>query len=139
MISGLSHITLIVKDLERTGDLFKELFQAKEVYSSGDATFSLSREKYFFIGGLWFCIMEGEPLPERTYNHIAFSVSAEALEQYEQTIRQHGLTIRPSRPRVSGEGQSLYFYDSDNHLFELHTGSLFDRLLRYEQGGGQPE
>ncbi len=129
----LSHITLIVKDLTRTGKLFKELFEAEEVYSSGDAAFSLSREKFFLIGKLWFCIMEGEPLPEQTYNHIAFSVPNEALEQYEQKIRKLGLTIRPGRPRVSGEGQSLYFYDYDNHLFELHAGSLTQRLTRYAQ------
>ena len=133
MVSGLSHITLIVKDLTRTGKLFKELFHAEEIYSSGDATFSLSREKFFLIGGLWFCIMEGEPLPDQTYNHIAFSVPKKALEQYEQKIRNLGLTIRPGRPRVSGEGQSLYFYDYDNHLFELHAGSLTHRLTRYAQ------
>ncbi len=134
MLSGLSHITLIVKDLTRTGKLFKELFDAEEVYSSGDAAFSLSREKFFLIGGLWFCLMEGEPLPECTYNHIAFSVPDEALEQYEQKIRQLELTIRPSRSRVSGEGRSLYFYDYDNHLFELHAGNLTERLARYAQG-----
>jgi hypothetical protein len=35
---------------------------------------------------------------------------------------------------VEGEGQSLYFYDFDNHLFELHTGTLAQRLARYAQG-----
>jgi hypothetical protein len=36
-------------------------------------------------------------------------------------------------PRVEGEGRSLHFYD-DNHLFELHTGTLEERLERYRQG-----
>lgn len=134
MVSGLSHITLIVKDIARTGDLLKELFQAEEIYSSGDAAFSLSREKFFLIGGLWFCLMEGESLPIQTYNHIAFSVPSEALERYEQKIRQLGLEIRSGRPRISSEGQSLYFYDYDNHLFELHAGNLTERLARYAQG-----
>jgi len=35
------------------------------------------------------------------------------------------------RPRAEGEGQSIYFYDYDGHLFELHTGTLTDRLVRY--------
>jgi len=30
-----------------------------------------------------------------------------------------------------GEGRSIYFYDHDNHLFELHTGNLEERLARY--------
>ena len=39
--------------------------------------------------------------------------------------------IKRPRPRLSGEGQSLYSYDFDNHLFELHTGSHKTRLDAY--------
>ena len=39
--------------------------------------------------------------------------------------------FREQRPRVQGEGLSLYFYDYDNHLFELHTGTLEERLQTY--------
>jgi len=46
-----------------------------------------------------------------------------------------GLTLRPPRPRVGGEGRSLYVYDFDGHLFELHSGTLDERLERYAQGG----
>jgi fosfomycin resistance protein FosX len=42
--------------------------------------------------------------------------------------------MRPPRGRVAGEGRSLYFYDDDNHLFELHTGTLAERLERYARG-----
>ncbi|HTD28660.1 MAG TPA: hypothetical protein VK660_04665 [Xanthomonadaceae bacterium] len=42
-----------------------------------------------------------------------------------------GVEVKPPRPRVESEGQSLYFYDFDNHLFELHTGTLEQRLDRY--------
>lgn len=139
MVSGLSHITLIVKDLERTGRLFKELFDAKELYASGDSTFSLSREKFFSVCGLWFCIMEGEPLPTQTYNHIAFQIPEEAFLQCAVKIRQLGLQEKPDRPRVDGEARSLYFYDYDNHLFELHTGNLAERLKRYSQGNHPTE
>ncbi|HEX8385624.1 MAG TPA: hypothetical protein VF576_05550 [Rubricoccaceae bacterium] len=45
------------------------------------------------------------------------------------------MEIRPARPRVEGEGESLYFYDFDNHLFELHGGSLERRLARYTGSG----
>ncbi|HUE86469.1 MAG TPA: hypothetical protein VMO26_10365 [Vicinamibacterales bacterium] len=41
------------------------------------------------------------------------------------------MNVRPPRPRVEGEGEFLYFYDFDNHLFELHTGTLEQRLRCY--------
>ncbi len=40
----------------------------------------------------------------------------------------------PERSRVESEGRSIYFYDYDNHLFELHTGTLEERLERYSKG-----
>jgi hypothetical protein len=46
-------------------------------------------------------------------------------------IKSLGLDVRESRPRVEGEGRSIYFHDADNHLFELHTGTLQERLARY--------
>jgi fosfomycin resistance protein FosX len=49
-------------------------------------------------------------------------------------VRSFGLKVRESRPRVKGEGRSIYFYDDDNHLFELHTGTLDERLQRYARG-----
>lgn len=133
MVIGLSHLTLIVENLERTSNFLTTVFDAEEIYASGDETFSLSREKFFLIGKQWICIMEGKPLPERTYNHIAFAIPDEEFETYEAKVRSAGVDIRPSRPRVEEEGRSLYFYDFDNHLFELHSGSLETRLARYAQ------
>ncbi|EGP2703251.1 FosX/FosE/FosI family fosfomycin resistance thiol transferase [Listeria monocytogenes] len=133
MISGLSHITLIVKDLNKTTTFLREIFNAEEIYSSGDQTFSLSKEKFFLIAGLWICIMEGDSLQEQTYNHIAFRIQSEAVDEYIERIKSLGVEIKPERPRVQGEGSSIYFYDFDNHLFELHTGTLEERLKRYHE------
>jgi catechol 2,3-dioxygenase-like lactoylglutathione lyase family enzyme len=133
MIKGISHITLIVKDLERTAAFLQTVFDAKEVYSSGDKQFSLSREMFFLVNEVWLCIMEGEPLAERTYNHIAFQISEADFEVYKSKVTSSGCELRPERPRAEGEGRSLYFYDFDNHLFELHTGSLEARLKSYSK------
>ena len=76
--------------------------------------------------------MEGEPV-ERTYNHIAFKVSSSALPELAAKIKELGLSILPGRGRQSAEGDSLYFYDYDNHLFELHTGDLATRLKYYKK------
>ena len=127
-------MTFVVKDIERSTKFFEEIFNAKEIYFSGDNTFSISREKFFEINGIWIAIMEGEPLFERTYNHIAFQISDKDVDKYIQKIKGVGAEIKPERPRVDGEGRSIYFYDYDNHLFELHTGTLSERLARYNCG-----
>lgn len=131
MIKGISHITLVVRDLEKTAALLQAIFDAKEVYSSGEKQFSISKEKFYLIGDIWLCIMEGEPLIERTYNHMAFQISETDFELYKARVITSGAELRPERSRVDGEGQSIYFYDFDNHLFELHTGTLEERLKRY--------
>ncbi|EDO1100310.1 FosX/FosE/FosI family fosfomycin resistance thiol transferase [Listeria monocytogenes] len=133
MISGLSHITLIVKDLNKTTAFLQNIFNAEEIYTSGDKTFSLSKEKFFLIAGLWICIMEGDSLQERTYNHIAFQIQSEEVDEYTERIKALGVEMKPERPRVQGEGRSIYFYDFDNHLFELHAGTLEERLKRYHE------
>ena len=132
-IEGISHITFIVKDLDKSARLFTDVLGGQEVYSSGDNKFSISREKFFLVNGVWIALMEGKSLPGRTYNHVAFKVKDEDLEQYSDAIKKLGLDIREPRSRVKGEGRSLYFYDFDNHTFELHTGTLDERLARYER------
>ena len=107
---------------------------ARRVYDSGSATFSLSRERFFLVGALWLAVMEGEPLPVRSYNHIAFKIADADYDDCLARIRSLGLELREGRSRVAGEGRSIYFYDHDNHLFELHTGTLEQRLARYGQG-----
>nr|RNJ69424.1 MAG: FosX/FosE/FosI family fosfomycin resistance thiol transferase [Leptolyngbya sp. IPPAS B-1204] len=133
MIEGLSHITFIVRDLEQMTTFLTHIFDAKEVYASGDRTFSIAREKFFLINQLWVAIMEGEPLPIKTYNHVAFKIGENDFDDYANRVRTLGVEIRRGRDRVEGEGQSLYFYDYDNHLFELHTGTLDQRLNRYSE------
>ncbi|MBC2283650.1 FosX/FosE/FosI family fosfomycin resistance hydrolase [Listeria booriae] len=132
-MQGLSHMTFIVHDLEKATLFFETILDAKEVYASGDETYSLSREKFFLIGDLWIAIMEGESLPSRTYNHIAFKIENDAYDMYSERIERLGLEVKEGRARVDGEARSIYFYDFDNHLFELHTGTLAERLREYEK------
>lgn len=136
MIEGISHLTFIVKDLDRATQFFVSIFDAEEIYSSGDHTFSLTKEKFLLIDGQWIAIMEGNSLAERTYNHIAFKIREDEFEIYKSRVAALGLDFKPPRPRVEGEGRSLYFYDFDNHLFELHTGTLSERMARYSKAIG---
>ena len=134
MIEGLSHVTFIVRDLDRMTEILTGVFDAREIYASDARQFSLSREKFLLIGDIWIAIMEGEKLSERSYNHIAFKIDDADFDRYAGRVAKLGLEMRPPRPRVEGEGRSIYFYDDDNHMFELHTGTLNERLARYAKG-----
>jgi catechol 2,3-dioxygenase-like lactoylglutathione lyase family enzyme len=130
-IESISHITFVVRDLARMARFLCEGLGATEVYDSAAKPFSMSPEKFFVLGGTWIAAMEGMPPAERSYRHLAFKVAPGELPAFEARLRALGVDIKPPRPRVQGEGESLYFYDFDNHLFELHTGTLEQRLERY--------
>lgn len=130
-MKGISHLTFLVRDLERMARLLCDGLGAREVYDSAGREFSLSREKFFLLGDVWIAAMQGEPPAQRSYQHVAFAVDEAELPAYAARLQALGVELQPSRPRVEGEGQSLYFHDFDNHLFELHTGTLAQRLARY--------
>ena len=142
---GLSHITFIVRNLDRMEALLTGVLDARRVYDSGEQTFSVSRERFFLIGReagdpdapapIWIATMEGEPRPARAYDHVAFKIDDEDYDACLERVRRLGLEVREGRPRVEGEGRSIYFYDEDDHLFELHTGTLGERLARYARAG----
>ncbi|HBB28238.1 MAG TPA: FosX/FosE/FosI family fosfomycin resistance thiol transferase [Clostridiales bacterium] len=133
MIEGISHVTFVVKNLDKTTELFKEIFEAKEVYYSGDKKHSLFKERFFIIGNQWIAVMEDDNIINRTYHHLAFKISALDVDSYLDKIIALNLELKPPRERVSDEGYSIYFYDYDNNLYELHTETLEKRLRAYKK------
>ena len=132
MIESISHITFIVKDIDRTTQFFRTVFDAEEVYDGARKNYSISYEKFFVVGGVWVALMAGEPLSERSYNHVSFKVPEAEFDDYLSRIKQLVLEILPGRKRIEGEARSIYFYDYDNHLFELHSGTLSERITSYK-------
>ena len=133
MISSISHITFVVKNLDKTTELYKELFNAREVYYSGEKKPSLYKERFFIIGDQWIALMEDSNIINRTYHHIAFKIPETDVDYYLAKIKDLNLELKPPRERVQGEGYSIYFYDYDNNLFELHTETLERRLTSYAE------
>nr|WP_204325668.1 FosX/FosE/FosI family fosfomycin resistance hydrolase [Sulfitobacter sediminilitoris] len=124
-------MTFIMRHLDKMEEILTSVLDARKIYDSGDDTFSLSKERFFDIGGVWVATMQGDPLPTRTYNHVAFKMGPDEYDDRLARIKALGLEIREGRSRVAGEGHSIYFYDYDNHMFELHSGTLAERLERY--------
>ena len=129
-VTGLSHVTFVVEAVDRTANLWTDGLGATEVYDSVLKNFSLAREKFFLLAGVWVAVMRGEPGP-RSYRHVAFHVPKHELSEFEARLSLLGVEILSPRPRVEGEGASLYFHDYDNNLIELHSGSLEERLRVY--------
>lgn len=133
MIESVSHITFVVKNLDKTTELFKKIFHAKEVYYSGEKKHSLFKERFFIIGNQWIAVMENTSIINRTYHHLAFKISDSDVDYYLNKIKDLNLELKSPRKRISGEGYSIYFYDYDNNLFELHTETLDERLASYKR------
>jgi len=115
-VKGINHLAFACEDLEKSKHLFEYIFGAEEVKATPD-------EIFLKLADFWIVLINGKPL-ERSYNHYAFQVDPNDLTEFEDKIRSLKLTILPGRDRAVGENNSLYFYDYDNHLFELHTGDL---------------
>lgn len=128
MIEGLSHITFVVSDLDRMGRLMVEVLGGREVHAGDGTGATTARDRFYVAGGLWLALVEGTRPATRTYDHVAFKVPPGSLERYRRAVERVGLSPTESRPRAEGEAASLYFHDWDGHLFELHTGTLDDRL-----------
>lgn len=77
--------------------------------------------------------MEDENIVNRTYHHLAFKISDSDVDFYLGIIKELKLELKSPRERISGEGYSIYFYDYDNNLFELHTETLEKRLSIYKE------
>jgi hypothetical protein len=86
-MEGISHLTFICLDLEEMARVLVDGLGACEVYDSRAEHFSLSREKFFLLGGVWIAVMEGGPPLERSYQHVAFAVSAADLPRYRANLK----------------------------------------------------
>jgi fosfomycin resistance protein FosX len=136
MIEGLSHITLLARDLDRMERILTGVLEARRVYDSGGRIFSIAQERFYLVGpepsSIWLAVMKGEPVA-RSYQHIAFKIDDAHYDRCLAQVAALKLEIKPPRPRVEGEGRSIYFYDHDHHLFELHAGTLAQRLAAYQR------
>lgn len=116
MLKEIGHIALVVQDPARTASLFKELFASKSI-SRKDA--DDHEETFVQLGRTWFALVKADVQRSRTGDHIAFSVSKSELQECAQKLKQMGQEFLFARSDTA-----LYFYDYDNHIFELDTTDL---------------
>ncbi|WP_341503935.1 fosfomycin resistance glutathione transferase [Gallaecimonas sp. GXIMD4217] len=123
MVTGLNHLTLQVRELDRSLDFYVTLLgMTPQVRWHGGA--------YLSAGPLWLCLSLGESRPSDDYSHIAFSVDAGNFEALAERLAANG--IRHWQPNRS-EGESLYILDPDGHKLEIHLGCLQSRLAALKE------
>lgn len=121
MVSGINHITLSVRDLDKSLPFYVEILGCK-------LTAKWNKGAYLRAGNLWLCLLvdvntRKHPLSE--YTHIAFQVAQEDFASLSVAIKKSGAKIWQTN---ESEGDSLYFLDPDNHKLEIHVTTLDDRL-----------
>ena len=131
MITGINHLTLSVRDVDRSFRFYVDTLGLKPLAR-------WRRGAYLLAGDLWLCLT----LDERTrssalpgYSHIAFGVPSPRFDDIAERIRASGATIWQDN---RSEGLSLYFLDPDGHKLEIHAGDWRTRLAAMKKDPWEP-
>jgi catechol 2,3-dioxygenase-like lactoylglutathione lyase family enzyme len=116
MLESISHIALVVNDPAKTAALFRDLFSAR-VIERKDAEGHL--ETFVRLGGIWIVLVGAPVQRTRTGDHIAFHATPETLEATVAKLQAMGREFIRAR-----SNSALYFFDYDDHVFELDTGDI---------------
>jgi catechol 2,3-dioxygenase-like lactoylglutathione lyase family enzyme len=111
MLESISHIALTVKDPARTAALFHDLFNARVTDRKDEEGHS---ETFVSLGEIRI-VLVGAPVERaRTGDHIAFHATPEVLEATAAKLEAMGREFIRAR-----SNRALYFFDYDDHVFEL--------------------
>lgn len=121
MITGINHVTLSVRDIERAFAFYTQLLGCQPLAKWPTGA-------YLLAGDIWLALVEEEkvrfaPLPE--YSHVAFSVTQDDFSRLVERLTEAGVQTWQENWT---EGDSFYFLDPDYHKLELHTTDLETRL-----------
>jgi catechol 2,3-dioxygenase-like lactoylglutathione lyase family enzyme len=117
-LGELSHIALVVADPQRTIALFQQLFDAQAVRRVDEEGHD---ETCIRLGKTWFQLVPAKIQPQRTGDHIAFLVSQDELQKTLKKLQDLKMEYILARGDTA-----LYFFDYDNHVFELDTAGMAD-------------
>jgi catechol 2,3-dioxygenase-like lactoylglutathione lyase family enzyme len=116
MLDAIGHVALVVRDPSRTAALFEKLFAAKIVRRTDSEGHN---ETFVRLGRTWFVLVQADVERPRTGDHIAFHVTKSTIQSTVEKLKEMKVEFQLAR-----SDSSLYFFDYDNHVFELDTTDL---------------
>lgn len=120
MLKSISHVAFTVKDPARTAKLFQDLFGARVLERKDDEG---HLETFVRVGDTWIVLVGAQVERTRTGDHIAFHVTPDTLEATATKLQAMGREFIRARGNTA-----LYFFDYDDHVFELETHDLEKEL-----------
>ncbi len=130
MLGPIAHIALIVRDPGRTAAFLRGLFDAPVVRRTDAEGHD---ETFVRLGVTWVALVGADVKRERTGDHIAFRVARETIPAIADKLRSQGCEFI-----LSESGASLYFFDFDNHVFELDSSDQEQELNQLAASSGTP-
>lgn len=116
MLTAISHVAFAVKAPERTAQLFKDLFDARVVERQDEDG---HLETFVRLADTWLVLVGVAMERELTGDHLAFRATPAILEATATKLKAMG------REFIRARGDTaLYFFDYDDHVFELDTEDL---------------
>ena len=123
MINGVNHLTLTVSDLDQCFLFYREVLGLKALAKRND------KSAYFLTGEDWLVLDQDKNkdavFNQRSYAHIAFSVSESDFHFVSEKIKQ---AVAEVWQENSSPGESLYFLDPSCNRLEIHCGDWKSRL-----------
>lgn len=128
MLGPIAHVALIVQDPTRTAAFLHDLFQGPVLKRRDDDGHD---ETFIKLGVTWFALVAADVKREKTGDHVAFRVAPETIPAIADKLKAKGYEFI-----LSKTGTSLYFFDFDNHVFELDSSGEEKELDRLAASQG---
>ncbi|MDF0209605.1 VOC family protein, partial [Staphylococcus pseudintermedius] len=115
--------TYSVENLEDSVEFYSNILSAKVIYKNKETA-------HLKIGGQWFALVEEKNTLKVTdnYTHLAFYIEEDKLDEWLNFLKKNNVYILRGRERSEKEKKSIYFKDINGYTFELHSGTLEDRM-----------
>ncbi len=131
-LNAVLETALYVEDLERSVAFYKTIFEFEPISSSERlCALNVSNQQVLLLflkgASTVATFSSGGIIPPHDGDgelHLAFSIAASELEQWENWLIENGIEIE-SKVKWTRGGTSIYFRDPDKHLLELATPGLW--------------